>query len=140
MTRANQQLPSPAQLFNHSYVTRWRWSSYKLLDMKNMTSTLMPFQRLIQEYPNIKQKVCAVNLSTNYMFVKVFGQTFCDLPTCLHLFYCIFYAIRIKKGNFFQQIVSFQAYFELPFLARISPSDMNDFSWFDLPTFYYHPM
>ena len=29
------------------------------------------------------------------------GQTFCDLPTHLHLFYRIFHAIRIKKCNFF---------------------------------------
>ena len=29
------------------------------------------------------------------------GQTFYDLPTRLHLFYCIFHAIRINKCNFF---------------------------------------
>ena len=29
------------------------------------------------------------------------GQTFCDIPTHLHLFYCIFHAIIINKCNFF---------------------------------------
>ena len=31
----------------------------------------------------------------------LYGQTFCDLPTHLHLFYRIFHAIRINKCNFF---------------------------------------
>ena len=47
-------------------------------------------------------------------------KTFCDLLTCLHLFYRIFHAIKIKKiVIFFQYTVSFYAYFELPFLANI---------------------
>ena len=80
-----------------------------------------------------------------YDFLKIpVGQKFCDLQTRLHFSYRIFHAIRPKNVFVFFSCIQclFRHILSYPFLqtyVRISPSDMNDFSLRDLPTFYLPP-
>ena len=92
--------------------------SWHLLQLKVSWQCKAP-----QSFDNIRQ-----------LCISLYGQHF---ATRLHLF--CFHAIRIINVIFCSIKCHFSHFFSYAFVqryVRISPSDMNDFSLRDLPTFY----
>ena len=96
-------------------------------------------------YPQMSpgRQVTAVSSTSVCSAAVCSEQTFCDLHTCLHLFQLISHIIKPARCNFLLSYRVIYAYFELyPFLykyVRLSASEMHDFSFRNLHTFYVPP-